>query len=119
MDHIVGAWSELRSLDTALEGHREAIGGRVEALVLLSTGLLVESSFLSLDWVRAWTSQTSEVLFLHEVHLLLLFGLVCLWLHLKLLGQVLEVERAPVFVKLALDLDHVLDLLHLDRLNLI
>ena len=119
MDNIVGAWSKLRSLNAALEGHRESIGGRVEALVLLSTGLLVESSFFGLDWVRAWTSQTSKVLFLHEVQLLLLFGLVCLWLHLKLLRQILEVEGAPIFVKLALNLDHVLDLLHLNRLNLV
>ena len=59
------------------------------------------------------------MLLLHKMHILLLFGLVSLRLHLELLGQVLEVKSASVFIKLALSLDHVLNLLHLDRLNLV
>ena len=53
------------------------------------------------------------------MHILLLFGLISLRLHLELLGQVLEVKSASVFIKLALSLDHVLNLLHLNRLNLV
>ena len=87
--------------------------------MLLSSRLFVESSLFDFNRVCAWTSQTSKVIFLHEMDILFLFGLACLRLHLELLGQVLEVKSASVFIKLALSFYNILDLLHLDRLNLV
>ena len=117
-DKIVCAWPNV-SILSSLSRLWEPISSRVEALVLLDAGRLVERCGFLLDWVSSWASKTSEVLLAYEVNFSFVFITCLALLSSELFREIFKVKSASIFVKLVLKLVHVFNLLCLDCFDLV